>query len=99
MKKTILVFIVMSLCLNVWTVSCGKRSVVGEIIEHHPIVSHASYNFTGALGGIEFKLREYPNKVFRINTDSFDAAVKLGVMIQQPNEVYKFQNLTGWKVK
>jgi len=76
----------------------NPSSIVGEITEWGPL-GQLSANFTGTYGGTEFKLKEYPDKIFQIITDSFEEAAKFGVMELNFNGVYIFQDITGWKVE
>jgi len=101
-KSTVPVFIAI-VCFTMILSGCGKTSasspkIVGEITEWGPL-GQLSPNFTGIFGGIEFKLKEYPDKIFQVVTDSFEEAAKFGVMEKTAGGMYTFNDMTGWKVE
>ena len=103
MKKSIGSILITLVCITMILSGCGGTSdsspkIVGEIIEWGPL-GQLSPNFTGIFGGVEFKLKEIPDKIFQVVTDSFEEAARFGVMEKNANGVYIFLDLTGWKVE
>jgi hypothetical protein len=96
--QTIGIGLVLLSLIGCSTPSASPPTIVGEITEWGPL-GQFSANFSAMFGGIEFKLKEHPGKIFQIVTDSFDEAAEFGVMVRNPNGVYEFQDLTGWQVE
>ncbi len=47
------------------------QTITGEI-QKHSMIGSLGLGFSGSFNGIEFKLKEYPNLVFRRHTEFFD---------------------------
>ena len=80
------------------TLTPTALTVIGTVSESGPL-GQMSPGFTGVFGGIQFKLTEQPDKIFKVITDSFEEAAKIGVMTKDPSGTYRFQDLVGWKVE
>ena len=87
------------------TLTPTALTVIGTVSESGPL-GQMSPGFTGVFGGIQFKLTEQPDKIFKVITDSFEEAAKIGVRISFIHAIEefsvlwrRFQDLVGWKVE
>ncbi len=74
------------------------KTIAGEISEWGSL-GQFSADFTATFGGVEFKLKEHPDKVFQVITDTFAEAAEIGVMFMNDDGIYEFEELDGWEVE